>query len=108
MIASLFTESLLLDTARETLPCLLGRVKQMSDIPIRQAKVEKPLQIIVDVNKASSPDGIPSKILRTCMPDLAFVLICFFRLSMTSVKNLEACQSATCAQKGSLADPANF
>lgn len=65
----------------------------------------------LDVNKASGPDGIPAKVLKTCAPELTPILTRLFRLSMTSgrvPKSWKLANVQPVPKKGSRADPANY
>ncbi|XP_045452877.1 uncharacterized protein LOC123662029 [Melitaea cinxia] len=65
----------------------------------------------LDTNKASGPDGIPAKVLKTCAPEVSPVLTRLYRLSLKSAqvpKAWKITKVQPLPKKGSRADPTNY
>ncbi|KAJ0171262.1 hypothetical protein K1T71_012812 [Dendrolimus kikuchii] len=110
LFASLFAESSRLDAMGTLPPSLPQCVLQMPEIRIRQTEVRKTLRNL-DTNKASGPDGIPARVLKSCAPEISPVLTRLFRLSLKTGKVPTSWKQANVQpvpKKGSRADPANY
>ncbi|XP_045446613.1 uncharacterized protein LOC123654772 [Melitaea cinxia] len=110
LLANLFAENSHLDAGSASPPRHPPSNFAMSDICIHQTVVLRALRNL-DTNKASGPDGIPARVLKTCAPELSPVLTRLYRLSLKSAQVPKAWKIANVQpvpKKGSRADPANY
>ncbi|XP_045454558.1 uncharacterized protein LOC123663965 [Melitaea cinxia] len=110
LLANLLAENSHLDAGSASPPRHPASNFAMSDICIHQTVVLRALRNL-DTNKASGPDGIPARVLKTCAPELSPVLTRLYHLSLKSAQVSKAWKIANVQpvpKKGSRADPANY